>query len=148
VAFGDAGYTGVEKRPEARHSPQWHVAMKPGKRRALGASPYDRILERIEKLKAQVRARGEHAFRVVKRQFGYGKLRYRGLAKNIAQLHMLFALANIWMAHRRLLCHGIGACEERAMPKNEGQLTPNRPASARQTGSQQKIIVVESARTD
>jgi transposase, IS5 family len=106
VAFGDAGYTGVEGRPEARHSPQWHVAMKPGKRRALGNSAYDRILERIEKLKAQVRARGEHAFRVVKRQFGYVKVRYQGLAKNTAQLHMLFALANIWMARRKLLATG------------------------------------------
>jgi IS5 family transposase len=84
----------------------WHVAMKPGKRRALGTSAYDRILERIETLKAQVRARGEHAFRVVKRQFGYVKVRYRGLAKNTAQLHMLFALANIWMARRKLLATG------------------------------------------
>jgi IS5 family transposase len=106
VAFGDAGYIGVEARPEAGHGVLWHVAMKPGKRRALGASAYDRIRERIEKLKAQVRARGEHAFRVVKRQFGYLKVRYRGLAKNTAQLHMLFALANIWMARKRLLATG------------------------------------------
>ena len=61
---------------------------------------------RIEKLKAKVRARGEHAFRVVKRQFGYVKVRYRGLAKNTAQLHMLFALANIWRVRRRLLAPG------------------------------------------
>jgi transposase, IS5 family len=106
VAFGDAGYIGVAGRPEAKHRVLWHVAMKPGKRRALGTSAYDRILERIEKLKAQVRAHGEHAFRVVKRQFGYVKVRYRGLAKNTAQLHMLFALANIWMARRRLLATG------------------------------------------
>lgn len=106
VAFGDAGYTGVEGRPEARHGALWHVAMKAGKRRALGKSAYDRLCERIEKLKAQVRARGEHAFRVIKRQFGYVKVRYRGLAKNTAQLHMLFALANIWMARRKLLAAG------------------------------------------
>jgi len=106
VAFGDAGYIGVQGRSEARYSPLWHVAMKPGKRRALGNSAHDRTLERIEKLKAQVRARGEHAFRVVKRQFGYVKVRYRGLAKNTAQLHMLFALANIWMARRRMLATG------------------------------------------
>jgi IS5 family transposase len=106
VAFGDAGYIGVEGRTEAKNGAVWHVAMKPGKRRALGTSAYDRILEQIEKLKAQVRARGEHAFRVVKRQFGYLKVRYRGLAKNTAQLHMLFALANIWMVRRRLLATG------------------------------------------
>lgn len=80
--------------------------MKAGKRRALGESAYDRLCERIETLKAQVRARGEHAFRVIKRQFGYVKVRYRGLAKNTAQLHMLFALANIWMARRKLLAAG------------------------------------------
>ena len=106
MAFGDAAYIGVERRPEARHDAQWHVAMKPGKRRALGTSTCDRIRERIEKLKAQVRARGEHAFRVVKRQFGYVKVRYRGLAKNTAQLHMLFTLANIWMVRHRLLATG------------------------------------------
>ena len=106
VAFGDAGYIGVERRPEARHGALWHVAMKAGKRRALGKSAYDRLCERIEKLKAQVRARGEHAFRVIKRQFGYVKVRYRGLTKNTAQLHMLFALANIWMARRKLLAAG------------------------------------------
>src|SRR5882757_3257094 len=59
VAFGDAGYTGVAARPEGGHGVLWHVAMKPGTRRALDASAYDRIRERIEKLKAQVRARGE-----------------------------------------------------------------------------------------
>lgn len=106
VVFGDAGYIGVDKRPEARHTVVWRVAMKAGKRRALGTSAHDRIREQIEKLKAKVRARGEHAFRVVKRQFGYVKVRYRGLAKNTAQMHMLFALANIWMVRRRLLAAG------------------------------------------
>ena len=106
VAFGDAGYTGVAKRPECKQAVAWHVAMKPGKRRALGKTALDRLYEKIERLKAQIRARGEHAFRVVKRQFGYVKVRYRGLAKNTAQLHMLFALANIWTARRRLLATG------------------------------------------
>jgi IS5 family transposase len=45
----------------------------------------------------------EHPFRVIKRQFGYVKVRYRGLAKNTAQLITLFALSNIWMARGRLL---------------------------------------------
>ena len=44
----------------------------------------------------------EHPFRVVKRQFGYVKVRYRGLAKNTAQLHTLFALSNLWMARKKL----------------------------------------------
>ena len=106
MAFGDAGYTGIDKRSDRKHPAQWHVAMKAGKRRALDDSALGRILERLEQLKAKVRARVEHPFRVVKRQFGYVKVRYRGLAKNTAQLHTLFALSNLWMVRRRLLTTG------------------------------------------
>jgi IS5 family transposase len=105
-AFGDAGYIGVENRPEARPGVVWRVAMKAGKRRALGTSVLGRIRERLEHLKASVRSRVEHPFRVIKRQFGYTRVRYRGLARNTAQLHMLFALANIWMVRRKLLSTG------------------------------------------
>ena len=59
--------------------------------------------EFIEHLVAKVRARVEHPFRVIKRQFGYTKVRYRGLAKNGAQVATLFALSNLWMARKRLL---------------------------------------------
>ena len=45
----------------------------------------------------------EHPFRVVKRQFGYVKVRYRGLKKNTAQLVTLFALANVWMVRKKLM---------------------------------------------
>ncbi|AKF47385.1 Transposase DDE domain protein [Pseudomonas syringae pv. syringae B301D] len=58
---------------------------------------------KIEKAKAQVRAKVEHPFRVIKRQFGYEKVRFRGLAKNTAQMVTLFALSNLWMARRHLL---------------------------------------------
>ncbi|MGC4075895.1 MAG: IS5 family transposase [Rubrivivax sp.] len=102
-AFGDAGYQGVHKRPEAR-GPTWHVALRPGLRRLLDArDPQDAITERIEQLKASVRAKVEHPFRVLKRQFGFTKVRYRGLAKNMAQIQTLFALANLWMARRHLM---------------------------------------------
>jgi IS5 family transposase len=57
----------------------------------------------VEQLKASVRAKVEHPFRVVKQQFGHAKVRYRGLAKNTARLTMLFALSNLWMARRQLL---------------------------------------------
>jgi IS5 family transposase len=107
MVFADVGYQGVAKRTEnTGKSVVWHVAMRPGKRRALGASKHARILDQIERIKAQVRAKGEHAFRVVKRQFGYVKVRYRGLAKNTAQLRTLFALANLWMARRALMNTG------------------------------------------
>ena len=77
-----------------------------GKRRALRDTAAGRLRDSIERLKAHARARGEHAFRVIKRQFGYLKVRYRGLTKNTAQLHTLFALANIWMVRRQLLATG------------------------------------------
>lgn len=59
----------------------------------------------IEKAKAQVRAKVEHPFRVIKRQFGYTKVRFRGLAKNTARLVTLFALSNLWTARRQLLAN-------------------------------------------
>jgi transposase, IS5 family len=63
----------------------------------------DRLIDEIERLKARIRAKVEHPFRVIKRQFGHMKVRYRGLAKNTAQLTTLFALSNLWMVRRKLL---------------------------------------------
>ena len=103
VAFADAGYVGIEKREEAG-AVQWHVAMRPSKRRKLDKSKrLDRIYDKIERLKAGVRAKVEHPFRVLKCQFGYVKARYRGLAKNTAQIETQFALVNLWLA-RKALC--------------------------------------------
>ena len=62
----------------------------------------DSLVDEIERLKASVRAKVEHPFRVVKRHFGYVKVRYRGLKKNTAQLVTLFALSNLWMVRRAL----------------------------------------------
>ncbi|WP_234352538.1 transposase, partial [Xanthomonas citri] len=59
--------------------------------------------ERWEHFKASVRAKVEHPFRVIKHQFGYTKVRYRGLAKNTAQVLTLFALSNLWMKRKQLL---------------------------------------------
>ena len=102
-AFGDAGYQGAGKRPDAKDDVEWHIAMRPGKRRALDKTkPVDALVDEIERLKASVRAKVEHPFRVVKRQFGYVKVRYRGLKKNTAQLVTLFALSNLWMVRRAL----------------------------------------------
>ena len=103
-AFGDAGYQGVAKRPNAREDVQWHVGMRPGKRRALDKTrKLDALVDQIESLKASIRAKVEHPLRVIKRQFGHMKVRYRGLKKNTAQLRTLFALSNLWMARRALL---------------------------------------------
>ncbi|WP_417548466.1 transposase [Marinobacter segnicrescens] len=61
------------------------------------------VMRRIERAKAQTRSKVEHPFRVLKRQFGYSKVRFRGLVKNTAQMVTLFALSNLWMARRHLL---------------------------------------------
>ena len=107
-AFGDAGYQGADKRPDASTGVRWNIAMRPGKRAVLDKTDrIDQLTDQIEHIKASIRAKVEHPFRVIKRQFGHVKVRYRGLKKNNAQLHTLFALSNLWMARRRLL--GAGA---------------------------------------
>lgn len=108
--FADAGYQGVAKREEVQHiEAHWHVAMRPGKRKALDkATPMGAVLDKLEHVKASIRAKVEHPFRVIKRQFGHVKVRYRGLAKNTAQLHTLFALSNLWMVRRTLLSEARG----------------------------------------
>ena len=101
--FADAGYQGAHKRPDAKEDVKWHVAMRPGKRKLLDKTdPVDALTEQVERIKASIRAKVEHPFRVIKRQFGHVKVRYRGLAKNTAQLQTLFALANLWMVRKRL----------------------------------------------
>ena len=100
--FADAGYLGASKRAEAT-GVDWHVAVRPGKRKQQKHTPWGALSEQAGKLKASVRAKVEHPFRVIKRQFGHTKVHYRGLKKNTAQLITLFALSNIWMARRTLL---------------------------------------------
>lgn len=103
----DAGYTGVEKRPEHEgREVIWQIAARRSTYKKLSKrSALYKAKRKIEKAKAQVRAKVEHPFRVIKRQFGYVKTRFRGLAKNTAQLVTLFALSNLWMARRQLLAN-------------------------------------------
>ena len=105
VVCADAGYTGIEKRTE--HDGReviWQIAARRSTYKKLGKrSALYKAKRKIEKAKAQVRAKVEHPFRVIKRQFGYVKTRFRGLRKNTAQLVTLFALSNLWMARRHLL---------------------------------------------
>ncbi len=78
--------------------------MRPGKRKLLNKeNEADALIDKAETLKAGIRAKVEHPFRVVKRQFGYVKVRYRGLKKNTAQLFTLFALSNLWMMRGKLM---------------------------------------------
>ena len=102
AALGDAGYQGVEKRTEnTGKSVTWHVAMKRSKRKALPKNKLGRMQEKLEHLKASVRAKVEHPFHVIKNLFRHRKTRYRGLAKNTAQLFTLFAFANLVLVGRR-----------------------------------------------
>ena len=108
--FGDAGYQGIAKRPDAKATVNWHVAMRPGKRRTLPATSLGKVLEAIEHTKARIRAKVEHPFHVVKNLFKHKKTRNRGLAKNAAQLLSLFGLANLMLAKRQLMaCDAQGA---------------------------------------
>ena len=102
--WGDAGYQGAAKRPDATDVVRWNIAMRPGKRRQLDKTKrVEQLIDQLERIKASIRAKVEHPFRVIKRQFGHVKVRYRGLEKNTAQLHTLFALSNLWMARRSLM---------------------------------------------
>ena len=107
VVFADSGYRGVEKRQEIqdKHAGvDWEIAMMPGKRKALDKTKASQALtDRIEKIKASIRAKVEHPFRVIKCQFGHRKTRYRGLAKNTSQLLVMFALFNLWMVRKRMI---------------------------------------------
>ena len=100
VVYTDAGYQGAEKRPEITDHEhlskvQWRVAAR---KAALKTMPdHDRV---VESRKASVRAKVEHPFLIVKRDFGFTKTRYRGLGKNLNHLHILFASAN-WLMRAR-----------------------------------------------
>ena len=100
--YADSGYRGAVRRVD-REDLQWHIAARPSD---IAKMPEGRAKARAQKQehrKASVRAKVEHPFRVIKRQFGLVKVRFRGLAKNTAHLLTLFALSNLWMARRRLL---------------------------------------------
>lgn len=103
AVLGDAGYIGAAKRVERADRITWRIA-----RRRSEVEKIKRERERVrayreEKKKAQVRARVEHPFRIVKCVFGFVKVRFKGLAKNTAQVMTLFALANLYLVRKRLM---------------------------------------------
>jgi IS5 family transposase len=115
----DSGYTGVAKREEIvqaqtegriRADVDWHVAIKRGKIVSLVEGVHKELTVMLERKKAQIRARVEHPFHIVKNLFGHKKVSYKGLAKNRARMFSLFALANLVIAKKPLLrLTGIGA---------------------------------------
>ncbi len=107
--WADAGYVGAEKREDMQEAlkaneqtVQWHVAKRRSAIEKLADGWQKSMAQAYEKLKAQVRARVEHPFHVVKNIFKYKKTRYKGLGKNDAQLNVLFALSNLYMVRGEL----------------------------------------------
>src|SRR5215210_2514716 len=106
AVFADAGYTGADKRPELEDCDvSWNIAIKRSIIKALPKALRD-CAEAVESTLSQVRAWVEHPFHIVKNLFRHKKLRYRGLTKNTAQLHTLFALANLVIVKKTLLAQG------------------------------------------
>ena len=106
-AGADAGYTGVEKRPEIvalGGGIEWRVAARRSTFQAQPEGWAEAIGGAWETLNARARALVEHPFHIIKNIFRHRKVRYRGLAKNTGQLRVLFALANLYMVRRQLAC--------------------------------------------
>jgi transposase, IS5 family len=100
--WADSGYLGAPARVNDPKI-EWHIAARPSQIKKLPEGKAKDKLKEQEHEKASVRAKVEHPFRVVKRQFGYVKVRYRGLVKNTAHIVTLFALSNLWMARKKLM---------------------------------------------
>jgi IS5 family transposase len=104
--WADSGYRGAQARVD-REDLQWHIAARPSDIAKLPEGRSKEALKKREHRKASVRAKVEHPFRVIKRQFGLAKVRFRGLAKNTAHVVTLFALSNLWMARRQLMAMAV-----------------------------------------
>jgi IS5 family transposase len=94
---------GQEQKRAPKRGRTWFIAAKRGSVKAMPDGELKDAVKHTEYMKAAVRAKVEHPFRVMKRQFGYQKVRFKGLLKNTAQVLTLFALANLWMVRRTLL---------------------------------------------
>ena len=103
--YGDSGYCGAQKRDDAvirnkrGKKIRYRINRKPSQIRKLSQSGQYHA-RRVERAKSSVRSKVEYVFAVVKRLFGFRKTRYRGLRKQEAELNMLFALANLYLARR------------------------------------------------
>jgi len=102
VVYGDAGYLGIEKREEIKADTQksqieYRINRRPGAMRQDAKNISNQMDRKIESRKSSVRSKVEHVFRIIKRQFGFNKVVYRGIEKNLSRLFVLFASANAYM---------------------------------------------------
>ncbi|MBP8202192.1 MAG: IS5 family transposase [Nitrospira sp.] len=99
AVFGDKGYVNNDLKRHARKAGVfWGVSLKASKQRPLSDAN-----KRFNHRMSSIRARVEHVFRVIKRQFGYAKVRYKGIAKNAAQVFSLIGLTNLYLARGTLM---------------------------------------------
>ena len=104
--FGDQAYW---KEDDREFLQSWGIRYRIN-RRPTASRPLSERWRMINRARSRTRARGEHAFRVIKQLWGFTKVRYRGLAKNLARAQTMFALANLYQMRRQLLPAGM-RCE-------------------------------------
>ena len=96
--FGDQAYWKEDDRALLESwGVRYRINRRPSRR------PLSKRWQMINRARSRTRARGEHAFRIVKQLWGFAKVRYRGLAKNLARAQTMFALANLYQFRRELL---------------------------------------------
>ena len=97
--FGDQAYW---KEDDREFLEAWGMRYRIN-RRPTSKRPLSERWRMINRARSRTRARGEHAFRIIKQLWGFAKVRYRGLAKNLARAQTMFALANLYQVRRQLL---------------------------------------------
>jgi IS5 family transposase len=102
--YGDQAYWCEDHRQHCQHA---GIRYRVNRRPPSHQQPLTEYQRQINRARSRCRARGEHAFHVVKRLWGFAKVRYRGLAKNTARTFAVFALANLYLVRRRLLPRGV-----------------------------------------
>lgn len=105
VVYGDSGYTGLEKREEIKKdehlsSIEYRINVRPSSIKMSSDFEGTNWDKEIEHRKSSTRCKVEHLFLIVKKQFGYCKVVYRGIAKNLNRFNVLFACANLVMCAR------------------------------------------------
>lgn len=105
VAYGDSGYSGAQKRDEIQadehlKTVEFRTNIRPSSIKISGSYQGINWDKQMENRKSSTRCKVEHPFLIVKKQFGYCKVAYRGIAKNLNRFHVLFASANLVMCAR------------------------------------------------
>ena len=123
--WGDQAYRG-QRAVIRQHAPKARDFVN---RRYRHRGVVDEVERVRNRTKSKVRAKIEHSIGVIKRVFGFAKVRYRGLKKNTHRLFVTYALANLFMARRHLRrCHPGVMCPQPAdKPRRHRNTTPTRP---------------------